>query len=341
MKREVIPTSPQYSNLNEKPGSGYVGRSVVAFVLLGVLTGGLAGFTASVFLLAKFDIQSQQIVIDTSGTSNSTAQVVASVSPTMRERIISIIGADGKLIAQGVIATTDGWIVTPHLIAEGEKVINSKRQAVVVERSVQDPLTGLYFLKVNQTGLPVVTWSNPDEISLGLGGLIMQLSPVAADQVTGLNILNLRPSASLEQSVLHLTDTYTIGHVDQVVEGTPFVAENSRLIGLVKTDGKVIPGPLIERRLSYFIDHQDFQLLPADITTRSLFFDATEGKTGFLVTYSGVEALQVDDVITSVDGVDLTKQDELWSVLLEKEPGSVVILDVERQGQVIQVNLAL
>ncbi|MEK7540529.1 MAG: hypothetical protein AAB558_04760 [Patescibacteria group bacterium] len=341
MQREVIPTSPQYNTgSSAQPGPLREQQPVVGMMLLGVLAGAAAGFAASLFVLSQFDIQSQQIVIDTSGSSSSISQAASTLSPAVRERTVSIIGADGHLVAQGVIATTDGWIITPHAMEEGERVINSRRQEFVVEQNVPDPFTGLYFLKVDQTGLPVVTWSNQDEVSLGLWGLVMQLSPVATDQIFGQSISNVRTAAAQEQSLLRLMDSYTLASNAGVVDGVPYVAQNSRMIGLVVRGGNVIPGPVIERRLSFFIDHQIFQTLP-DISTRSLFFDPTEGMTGLLVTYSGVADIQVDDVITGVAGVELTKQDQLWSRLLEQEVGSAVQLDLLRQGQPIQVMLSL
>lgn len=340
MKRETIPTSPQYSDSRMKGQKNNSGKPVVGIMILGVLAGAAAGFAASLFVLSQFDIQSQQIVIDTSSGSSSISQSVSTLAPAMRERTVSVVGADGQLLAQGVIATTDGWIITPRDVGEGEKLVNSRRQLLEIEQRVQDPFTGLYFLKVNQTGLPVVTWSNPDEVSLGLWGFVMQMSPVTSDHIFGQSIANVRTAVAEDQSLLHLKELYGLEQTEGVVDGVPFVAQNSRVIGLVMSGGKVIPGPVVEQRLSYFIDHQVFKTLP-DISTRSLFFDPLEGNTGFLVTQSTIEAIQVDDVVTSVAGVELTKQDQLWSVLLEQVVGSAVVLGVTRQGEAIQVNLDL
>lgn len=340
MKRETIPTSPQYTDQRIPSGQVRSERPVVGTLLLGVLAGAAAGFAASLFVLSQFDIQSQQIVIDTSGGSSSISQSISTLAPGVRERTVSVVSAEGQLLAQGVIATTDGWVITPRDVAEGERLINSRRQLLEIEQRIQDPFTGLFFLKVNQTGLPVVTWSNQDEVSLGQWGFVMQLSPVTSDQVFGQSISTMRVAAAEEQSWLTLRDVYGLEQLDGVVDGVPFVAQNSRVIGLVTSGGKIIPGPVIEERLSYFIDHQAFKTLP-DVSTKSLFFDPAEGSTGFLVTQSNVETLLVDDIITSVAGVELTKQDQLWSVLLEQEAGSTLVLGVLRQGEAIQVNLDL
>lgn len=338
MKREVIPTSPQYVDSSKKTKQTQAARPVIGIMVLGVLAGSAAGFAASLFVLSQFDIQAQQIVIDTSVSSGSISQTVSTLSPAVRERTVSIIGTDGQLVAQGVMATTDGWIITPHALAEGEMLVNSRRQSFVLEQTIQDPFTGLFFMKVDQAGLPVVTWSDTDEVSLGLWGVGMQLSPVTTDQVSEQRIQNLRTGAAQEQSLLRFTELYSIGQVAELVEGVPFVAQNSRLVGLVDAGGRVIPGPVIEKRLSFFIDHQEFRTLPT-ISTRSLFFDPIEGQTGLLVTQSEVAEILVDDVITAVAGTELSKQDQLWSVLMEQEVGSAVQLDILRQGQVIQVSL--
>lgn len=340
MKRQVIPTSPQYTDSRRSSGRSSGQQPVVGILVLGVLAGAAAGFAASLFVVSQFDIQSQQIVIETAGSANTISQAISTLSPALRERTISIVNGDGQLQAQAVAATTDGWIITPYQLTEGDKVINSKRQAYVVEHTIQDPFTGLYFLKVNQTGLPVVTWSNQDEVSLGLWGLVMQLSPVTTDQVSGQALQNLRTAAAQEQSLLQLTDLYALDGSVEVVPGTPYVAQNSRLIGLVTPSGQVIPGPVIEGRLSYFIDHQTFQTLP-DITTRSLFFEPTEGQAGFLVTQSHIPEVQADDVLTRVNGTELTKQDQLWSVLLDQEAGSTVTLGLTRAGEGIEVRVTL
>lgn len=338
MKREVIPTSPQYPGA-KKNGSHRPERQVTGLMILGVLAGAAAGFAASLFVLSQFDIQSQQIVIDTSSASSSISQSISVLAPSMRDKTYSIVGTDGQLVAQGVVVTTDGWIVTPHDLGEGEVLVNSRRQTAEVEQKLQDPFTGLFFLKINQSGLPVVTWANQDEVSLGLWGFVMQLTPVASDQVAGKSIQNLRSNAGQEQSLLQLQELYAVDQMDGVVDGVPYVAQNSRVIGLYLNGGKVIPGPVIEERLTYFIDHQSFKVLP-DISTKSLFFSPTEGIGGFLVTHSGIEQIQTNDMITAINGVDLTKQDQLWSVLMQQN-GSPIPVTVLRQGQVQEINLAL
>lgn len=338
MKRTVVPTSPQYPQTEGQP-QPHSFWSTVGVLFVGILGGGLAGLGVASVLLTQYNFQSAQVVVETSG-STAVSEVASVLSPSIRERSVSIINSEGDLVGEALIVTADGLLVTAHALQDGERVLNAKRQELVITSTHQDPLTGLYILKCEQSGLPVVTWAAADEVSVGQRGFMLQLSPVQADWLVERSIASLHSIAQQAQSLQHFEDRYQLDAPVSAVAGTPLVSLNGHILGILVDDHQVIAGPVIDQQLQYFIEHGSFRSWPA-LTTSSLFYSEVEGETGFLVTQSALEAIRVGDVITAVDGQTVSKADQLLQLLLRFPVGQNVKIDLKRAEQALEVNLPL
>lgn len=338
MKRQVVPTSPQYPDSSEQPNAHSFWSTMGVFIL-GILGGGLAGLGAASLVLTQYNFESQQIVVDASG-STAVTEVASVLSPNMRERSVSILNSQGELVGEALMVTADGLMVTAHAVQTGERLLNSKRQELIITLSTQDPLTGLYILQSQQTGLPVVTWATADEVSVGQRGFVMQLTPVQADWLTERTIASLHSVAHQAQSLQQFADRYQLDTTVPVVAGSPVVGLNGHVLGVLVDDHQLIPGHLIDQQLQYYIEHGTFRLLPV-LSAISLFYSEVEGETGFLVTQSEVVGIQVGDVITAIDGQAVSKADQLLPLILRFSVGQTVQIDLKRGEQPLTASLNL
>lgn len=340
MKREVVPTSPQYQVTDTQSLFRRPTWLSLSILVLGILGGSVASVVTTTYLLSAYGIQSQEIVIESGGTGSSINEAVTALSPNIRERTVSIVNQAGELVAQGVVVTTDGWIVTPYALQTGDQVLNHKRQTLEIARIEQDPYTGLFFLDSTQAGLPVVTWATDEEVSLGQRAMVLQLSPMQSDWVAERTLSSLHTQAQTEQSLIQLTDFLQMDTQVSVVVGVPVVALNSHLIGVLSSNQDIISGPLIDQRLSFFIEQGEFQHLPA-VSLRSLFYEPSEGQSGFLVTSSNTSELQAGDIVVSLDGHTLSKSDQVTWLMMDMGKDGEVKIDLLRNGQPLTVDLTL
>lgn len=341
MQREIVPTSPQYPGaLNQPSKSTFKLWSVLVLLSLGILGGVIGGTFAATRLFFTTSDQIQSVFIDTSSTSSSLSQAVNSLTPSLREKIISIINTQGDLMGLGLIATSDGWVVTPHAMNEQEMMLNSRKQKLEISEIHQDTYTGLYFIKLNHSGLPVVTWGKNDGLSSGGFGVITQLSPVQADWVALRTIASLRSDAQTEQFSTHFTSPFQLDTPVNAVAGTPFMATNGQVLGVLTDQQQAVPGWVIDVELSSLIKDGKFRVFP-EFSGKSLFYAPGEGQVGFEVTQSAYPHIQVGDVILSVQGKELSKQDQFFEELLSYPVGSTITLHLKRAEQFLDVTISV
>jgi S1-C subfamily serine protease len=74
-----------------------------------------------------------------------------------------------KPLGSGVIMTSDGWVMTGFTPAEGAKLValTSDGRQYEVEKSVIDPWSGLRFVKIKSSNLPVRRFASAKDVRNG------------------------------------------------------------------------------------------------------------------------------------------------------------------------------
>jgi Do/DeqQ family serine protease len=255
----------------------------------------------------------------------------------------------------GVIVSEDGYIVTNnHVIEQADDIevtLNDNRnyKASVIGT---DPSTDLALIKVDDSGLDHLPFTNSDEVKVGewvlaVGNPFNLTSTVTAGIVSAKarNINILRDRYAVESFI------QTDAAINPGNSGGALVDLEGRLIGIntaiasptgsYSGYGFAVPVNIVSKVVKDLIDYGVVQRGYLGVTIRSLDgnlakerdLDITEG---VLVDSVGTESaaekagIKIEDVIISVDGNDVKTASELQELIARKRPGDQVSVDVLR-----------
>jgi serine protease Do len=269
-------------------------------------------------------------------------------------------------LGSGVIISPDGFIVTNNHVVDGAtdvSVTMSDRRILPAKVVGTDPLTDIAVIKVNATDLPSVPWGDstklhPGQTVLAFGNPFGFRFTVTRGIVSALNRPN--PSASDRRKPGQFIQTDAA--INPGNSGGPLVNARGEAIGintfLVSPSGTfsgmgfAIPTQIVRPTVDNLIkfgkvSHGYMGIGISDVTPEnSRFFDLKKAE-GALVTQvepnsPGAKAgLKTGDVITQLDGQPVTDAGELQVQVGQKRPGTIIRLEVIREGKNVNVPVTL
>ncbi|HTF02803.1 MAG TPA: Do family serine endopeptidase [Bacteroidia bacterium] len=261
----------------------------------------------------------------------------------------------------GVIVSKDGYIVTNyHVIEKAEEIqvtLNDKRayEATLVG---SDPNTDLAVLKIEEEGLPFITWGNSDNVKIGewvlaVGNPFNLTSTVTAGIVSAkarnINIIAGNGSGPGAVESFIQTDAAvnpgnsggalvnTAGHLVGI--NTAIASQNGTFTGY----SFAIPVNLVKKIVSDLIEFGMVQRGYLGVNIQDV--DANLAKDKNLDKVSGVYVmgvlkdgaaedaeLEAGDVITAIDNVSVHSVGELQEQINRHRPGDQVEVTYMRKG---------
>ena len=271
-------------------------------------------------------------------------------------------------IGSGFIVSSDGLVVTnKHVVSDTEstyKVITKDDKTFEVQKIYRDPVNDLAILKINATGLPVVTMGDSSKIKVG------QLA-IAIGTALG-----------------EFRNTVTTGVISGVgrgiTAGSPYEGEAEQLDGVLQTDAAINPGnsggPLLNSAgqvigINVAVSQEGQNIgfaLPINVVKDALNQFNTTGQ--FNRPYMGVRykvvtkdvailnevpegdyimevipgspadkaGLKQQDIITKIDNVRLSGNNaELSKIIGGKKVGDRINVTVDRDGKSLTMTLVL
>src|SRR5438105_11468021 len=269
-------------------------------------------------------------------------------------------------LGSGVIISPDGYIVTNDHVVDGAVDINvtmSDRQILPAKLVGADPLTDLAVIKVNASSLPSVPWGDstklqPGQTVLAFGNPFGFRFTVTRGIVSALNRPN--PSASDRRKPGQFIQTDAA--INPGNSGGPLVDARGEVIGintfLISPSGTfsgmgfAIPTQIVRPTVEALIrdgkvSHGYMGLGITDVTPENAkFFDSKDNR-GAIVTQ--VEAnspaakagLKVGDLITSINGHEITDASQLQVTVGQTHPGNTIKLQVMRDGKRMELPVTL
>ncbi len=265
------------------------------------------------------------------------------------------------VVAQGFILTSDGWIasIAPVVAKTPDAfVIAHGGRLLIPEIVVTDTVTGVSFIKVGATNLPVIVFGDSDEVNLGQ----LHLSIIHQSQTV------VGTVQSLDQRVLQTASDFVVssesydqllrvvGDFSEQFVGSPVANLGGEVIGIVAVvagDGSYADVVPLNQFRSVVLD-----VLRSNIVKRpflgvryldlsrvvGLNTDTVQGQTqGALVferpastTPAAELDLHVNDIITSVDGQPVDTDSSLTELVQQYRPGDEITFDILRDGQTLQ-----
>jgi serine protease Do len=269
-------------------------------------------------------------------------------------------------LGSGVIISPEGYIVTNNHVIDGAVDINvtmSDRRILPAKLVGSDPLTDLAVIKVNASGLPSVPWGDstqlhPGQTVLAFGNPFGFRFTVTRGIVSALNRPN--PSATDRRKPGEFIQTDAA--INPGNSGGPLVDARGEVIGintfLISGNGQFsgmgfaiptqIVRPTVETLIKYGkVSHGYMGIGISDVTPEnSRFFDLKKAE-GAVVTQvdpntpGATAGLKTGDVIIGLDGHMVSDAGALQVEVGQKRPGTVIKLEVIRNGKNVSVPVTL
>jgi Do/DeqQ family serine protease len=268
----------------------------------------------------------------------------------------------------GVIISEDGYIVTNnHVIDNADKVdvvLNDKRtlSAKVIGK---DPSTDLALLKIDEKNLPFIYFGNSDSVKVGqwvlaVGNPFNLESTVTAGIVSAkgrnINIIKDKNNAAIESFI------QTDAAVNPGNSGGALVSTSGELIGInsaIATPTGTYAGysfaipvnivkKVIDDLTNYGVVQRAFLgINPEELTGEIADKEGLENLKGVYVGRviekgAAAEAgLQQGDVITKIDGKNISSVPELLESVGSKRPGDDIKIEYLRKGKMLESSVQL
>ena len=269
-------------------------------------------------------------------------------------------------IGSGVIISPDGYIVTNNHVVDGAvdlRVTMSDRRVLPAKLIGTDPLTDLAVIKIEGKDFPNAPWGDatklhPGQTVLAFGNPFGFRFTVTRGIVSALNRANPSPNDARKPGQFIQTDAA----INPGNSGGPLVDARGEVVGintfLISSSGQfsgmgfAIPTQIVRPTVEALIrdgkvSHGFMGLGITDVTPENAkFFDSKDNR-GAIVTQvepnspAAKAGLKVGDLITSLDGREISDASQLQVTVGQTRPGTTIKLQVMRDGKGMDVPVTL
>jgi serine protease Do len=269
-------------------------------------------------------------------------------------------------LGSGVIISPDGYIVTNNHVVEGAtdvRVTMSDRRILPAKVVGTDPLTDLAVIKVDGHNLPNAPWGDstklhPGQTVLAFGNPFGFRFTVTRGIVSALNRPNMSGDDARKPGQFIQTDAA----INPGNSGGPLVNARGEVIGintfLISPSGSFsgmgfaiptqIVRPTVEKLIQFGkVTHGYMGIGISDVTPENSKFFHMDSAVGALVSQVEPDSpgakggLKVGDVITQIDGKEVSDAGELQVVVGQQNPGTTIHLQVMRDGKGVVIPVTL
>jgi len=264
-------------------------------------------------------------------------------------------------IGTGVIISKDGYIVTNNHVVQGAtdvRVTLNDRRILPAKVVGTDPLTDLAVIKIEGSDFPAVPWGDssqlhPGQTVLAFGNPYGFRFTVTRGIISALNRPN--PEADPRKPGQYIQ---TDAAINPGNSGGPLVNARGEVVGintfLISPSGSfagmgfAIPTAIVEPTVAQLmkngkVEHAYMGVGISDVTPENAKFFDMKNANGAVVTEVTPEApgdkagLKPGDVITGINGQDVSTAGELQMKVQQQQPGSTIKLAVNRDGKQMTV----
>jgi putative serine protease PepD len=283
--------------------------------------------------------------------------IVAKIRPTVVKVAVEISASagSGEGVGTGVILTPDGEILTyAHVVADATKVrvlLDGQSEPVAAKVLGVDVGNDLALLKIDGKDLPVMTLTDSDGVQVGQPVVAMGYAldlegdaSVTAGIVSALNRSMVTETGALDGLI------QTDAAISSGNSGGPLVNASGEMIG-INTAVARGDNTNAANNIGFAISTKEIQKIIDQLKTSGSADQRVEGYLGIGVEdrhdggrgaiVSEVQpdspaaelGLEVGDVVTHIDGVEINGQGGLIAAIRDSAPGDKVAIDYSRDGK--------
>lgn len=267
----------------------------------------------------------------------------------------------GQEVAEGLIITSDGWIITDKkLDSFNYVVITNDKHIYSIDKILYDSLTSFYFLHVPARDFPVKKFVGNNDTRNGEIALIINS---AGESI----ITSIKDSNNKEISYLNFSDSFSKNIIladdfSNDFRGLALFNLSGDIIGLQRADGSVEPmshfGSAIEslleddkiKRPSLGINYIDLSRLVGAISTSdgegsyskgAVIYYSTSGVAVVRGSVADIAGLQAGDIIIKVDNIIIDEDHDLAETLQSFSVDDNINITFLRDGVEVRVDVQL
>lgn len=260
-------------------------------------------------------------------------------------------------LGSGVVMREDGYLLTCyHVIKNADSIYAALQDSRVVPAQLvgYDEITDLAVLKVEAQGLHVMPqFPDPD---LRVGDVVMAIgNPLDLGQTITSGIVSRTGHTGLAN---YFDFVQTDAVLNQGNSGGALVDSNGYLVGITNANFKTldnrrrvqdvdgvnfaVPYPLAKRVMDEIIENGTVRR--GQLGFQGKGYIDTKGIVVENVTLNGpayTAGMRVNDILLSINGVELENADRALDLIAETRPGSEVVLVVSRNQQLITMTVVV
>ena len=329
-----------------------------------------AGDTAATDSSGKIFSVADAATLPDSGSKKalSTTEIASKVGPATVSILAevsygSVNGAQqlAEASGSGFIVSADGYIVTNNHVIEGataaKVIVAGEKDPIDAVIVGTDATTDIAVLKIDRTNLPFVTLGDSDSLQVGeLAVAIGNPFGELAGSVTVGVISALDREVSINNTKYNLLQTDA--SINAGNSGGPLVNSYGEVIGV--TNAKVSEG----EGIGFAIPINDVKTVIEDLINKGFVTgrpvlgigvvtvdQATADQYGWPVgayirqvdadSSAHKAGLQVGDIITKIDGTDITTTEQVIEIKNSHKVGDTITITVVRNGGTLDITLTL
>jgi len=298
----------------------------------------------------------------------STTEIASKVGPATVSILAEVSYGDingteqtAEASGSGFIVSADGYIVTNNHVIEGANaakvIVPGEKEPIDAVIIGTDPTTDIAVLKIDRTNLPFVTLGDSD--SLQVGELAVAIGNPFGELAGSVTVGVI---SALDREVSISSNKYNLLQTDAAINsgnsGGPLVNSYGEVIGV--TNAKVSEG----EGIGFAIPINDVKTVIEDLVNNGFVTgrpvlgigvvtvdQATADQYGWPVgayvrqidadSAAQKAGLQVGDIITKIDGTDITSTEQVIEIKNSHKVGDSITMTVVRNGGTLDITLIL
>lgn len=273
----------------------------------------------------------------------------------------------------GFVVSDDGLIMTNrHVVSDEEAtytVVFNDGERIEGEVVAIHPTQDLALVRVDKTGLDPLTFAESDEILVGQTVVAIGNALTEFDNTVSRGVVSgLRRSIVASDQAGNSEELSNIIQTDAAINpgnsGGPLLDINGRVIGVnvatargAQSIGFAIPSNTAVRMIEDVLEFGEvkvsylgvrYQMIQpnSDLSEelgldQGVFISATDGPAVLAGSPAAEAGIQSGDVLTKINGEDLSMRNTLVEALSKYRPGDEVTVELSREGQTQSVTVEL